>query len=271
MSSVAISGRPVQNDRKIRNENPIRFFVIVIAVLLLVLIGELVFHLVVSPRMTIKHVDFTVDPGLGLDNRALLTLTELGESPFFFGIDEGAIAARLEEYPLIRLARVEKSFPDKLKIAVWGRTPLAIALVSGSESTIPVTFDSEGVVFQIGESVAGYDLPVVSGLTFPDVRLGQRISRTLVTFLSDLERLRTDSPVLFNLISELKFVTKNRSGFEVVLFTKNYPVRIRIGSTIDSELMKRIVLVLDIVSQQDETFSGEIDFRTDDVVMRSKE
>ena len=271
MSSVAIAGRPIVDNRKVRNENPIRVFVIVIAILLLVLAAELIFHLLISPRMLIKRIDVSIDGSLLLDEQSLLAIAEVGNSPYYFEIDTESIVARLESYPPIRVAQVSKSFPDKLKISVWGRTPLVLALVEGESGTIPVTFDSEGVIFQIGESVANFDLPAVSGLTFASVRLGQRIARPLATFLDDLQRIRLVEPALFNLISEIKFVTKNHSGYEVILFAKSYPARVLVGSSIDAELMKRIVLVLDVLSQQEEQFTGEIDFRTNDIVMRERE
>ena len=239
-----------------------RVFLVLIAVLVVTLIMEVVFHLIIAPRLVVRHVDIIADSTVGLDEESLLTIAELSDAPYYFDVDPQAIEAKLETYPVIK---------DTLRIQVVGRQPLAIALVEKNGNAVPVAFDEDGVVFQIGSSVERLDLPVVSGLTFADVRLGQRIARPLTDFLKDLEHLRRDAPALFNLISEVKFVKKNRSGFEVVLFPRDYPVRILIGSDISVETMKRIVLVLDVFSRQGvDDRIAEIDFRTDDVVMRMK-
>ncbi len=272
MSSVVLSRRVADGRRRVPDERSVsRAFIVVIGVLLVILAAQIVFHLAIAPRLVVRHVEIITDGAIGLNDEALLTIADLSESPYYFDIDADAVAARLETYPLIKSATAEKVFPDKLRIRVVGRTPLAVALVEQEGGTVPVAFDEEGVVFQIGSSVEELDIPVVSGLTFPDVRLGRRIARPLTEFLADLERLRRDAPELFNLISEIKFVKKNRSGFEVILFPRDYPVRVRIGTGITEETMKRIVLILDVVARQgvDERIA-EIDFRTDEVVMRMK-
>lgn len=277
MSSIALIGRTYRQpgasnagtagERERSNRASMAFRVIIV-VLATMLAGELVFHLIVAPRLMIRQVDIVSDAELRLDDASLLAIAKLTEQPYYFSVDPVEVAERLESYASIQSARVEKAFPDTLKIRVTGRKPLAIALVEQSGRSVPVAFDREGVVFQIGTSVDEYDLPIVSGLTFADVRLGQRIARPLIGFLESLETLRISDPVLFSLISELKFVKKNRSDFEVVLFPRDYPIRVRLGSEISSDLMKRIVLVLDVFSRQGVDNIREIDFRTDDIVMQ---
>jgi cell division protein FtsQ len=271
MSSLALAETAIRR-RSGRNSTPnlTRTMVVVIAVLVFVLVVEIVFHLLVAPRLVVRNLEIVTDSTLGLDRDSLLTIAELGSDPFFFAVDVAAIASRLQSYPLIKSAAVERVFPDTLRIHVTGRKPLALALVNSGASTIPVAFDAEGVVFQIGMSVEELDLPVVSGLTFSDVRLGQRIARPLADYLRALGRLREHEPMLFSLISELEFVKKDRSGFEVVLYPKSYPVRVLLGSDIDGDMMKRVVLVLDVLSREGFETPGEIDFRTDEIVMRMR-
>ena len=49
-----------------------------------------------------------------------------------------------------------------------------------------------------------------------------------------------------NQISEIKFVNKNNSNHEVLLFPLNTKVRIRTENTINENLIKQIFVVLDI-------------------------
>jgi cell division protein FtsQ len=275
MSSIVLAGGAVGRREQTRSKpKASRFFIIAIIILSVVLVFELVFHLLVAPKMLVRNIQITSDSLLSLDDTSLLAIAELDKSIYYFDLETDAIATRLESYPLIKQARVEKAFPDTLKIYVTGRRPLGIALAAaettGEGRFTPVAFDDDGVIFQIGSSIENFDLPIISGLTFANVRLGQRIARPLTGFLSDLQRLRSAESELFNLISEVKFVKKNQTSFEVVLFLKDYPVRVLLGTTLDADLMKRIVLVLDVFSRKGFDDIREIDFRTEEIVMRVK-
>ncbi|MAG13930.1 MAG: cell division protein FtsQ [Spirochaetales bacterium] len=249
-----------------------RTFFVIIAALAFILTLELVFHLIVSPRLRVTHLRVFADRGLGLSDAEVLELAGIQGNEYFYAIDEANISKKISEYAPIKTATVKKEFPNTLKISVFPRTPLVLSLATLSGSSVPIALDEEGVVFQIGPSVYNHNLPVISGLTFQEVSLGQRVHRTLLGALEDLYALRATSPTLFSLISEIKFVKKNRTSFEVLLFPRDYRVRVRIGTRIDADLLREILLVLDVFSKQGIIKNlVEIDFRTDKAVARFKE
>ena len=272
MSSAALlSGLYRRGDTK-RRQIVRRVFLTIIGALLLILILELVFHLIISPRTRVTHLKIFADRGLGLSDSEVLELAGIQGDEYFFAVDELKVAEKISEYAPIKSATVEKVFPDTIEISVYPRTPLVLSVANVSGISVPIALDEEGVVFQIGASVNDHNLPVISGLTFQEVALGHRIHRALLGVLDDLYVLRAASPSLFNLISEIKFVKKNRTSFEVLLFPRDYRVRVRIGTRIDASLLREILLVLDVFSKQGVIENlAEIDFRTDEAVARFKE
>ena len=272
MSSIALLSGIYRRENPDSKRKIKRLFLFIILGLTVILILELLFHLVISPRLTISRIEIVAGRGLDLTDAEILELAGVGSDSYFYAVDEAEVAENLMAYAPILSATVVKVFPNSMKIAVTQRRPLAICLTEVDGETVPLVLDPEGVVFQIGVSVQNLDLPVISGLTFREIELGQRIHRSLVGFLEDLDALRASSPLLFSLISEVKFVTKNRSSFEVLLYPRDYRVMIRIGTGIDADTIKEILLVLDVFKSQGVLENlAEIDFRTDSPMVRFRE
>ncbi len=243
----------------------------VILVLVLIIVGELLFHFVISPRLVIKNI--SVESNLDLTEAEVLGMVGLRENVYFFSLDAGEIRKKLEAYPLIKRAAVEKHFPDSLKISVFGRQPLALAIAAGANGvSLPLAVDDEGVVFQIGSSITNYDLPVISGLKFSQVRVGTQLPGSLSSLIADLERLKRLFPDLFSIVSEVRVVPKEANQQELLLCLLTHSIKLRFGSSITGSSLKNAVMLLDLIEQQG--FSGnvqEIDFRTGEVVYRIKE
>jgi cell division protein FtsQ len=147
-----------------------------------------------------------------------------------------------------------------------------MALVNSGGMTIPVVFDEEGVIFEIGKSVSDYRIPVISGLKFAEIKLGLKLPEELAFYLSGLKKLKETTPSLFEQISELKFVNKNNSSYEVLLYPLNTKVRVRTENIINDNLVKQIFVVLDIIEKNGlEAEMNELDFRAGQVVFKTKE
>ena len=272
MSSIAMLNGLYRREAPQGGQRVRRLFSLIIGALGLILLLEIAFHLVVSPRLRLTKVEITVDRALSLSNAEILQLADIKGDEFFFSIDESLIAQRIESFAPVKSATVEKVFPNTLRIGVEQRKALAICLADVDGKTVPLAIDADGVVFQIGASVENLELPVLSGLTFNKVELGQRVSRGLLGFFRDLHDLEVSEPALFSLISEVKFVKKNRTTFEVLLFPRDYRVKVRIGQRISAGLVKDILLVLDVFAGQGIIEDlAEIDFRTDAPLVTFKE
>ncbi len=262
--------RPGQKKRKHRSIN--RFFLFITVILSIVLVAEIVFNFLIAPKLMIREIDIEADSTIHLSNNQIMDIAGIDKQLYYYSVNSREIAARLQENPLIKQAEVQKNFPDGLTITLLGREPLVIALVETDDATVPVSLDKEGVVFQIGESVTDYTLPVISGIKFSEIRLGMRIPAVLVPFLRKIELLQEKEPELVRVISEFRFVRKNSPDYEVIMYPRQYDIPVRIGVDIDEQLIKYLLMVLDVVSRDPSAdMIEEIDFRTNEIVYRFKE
>jgi cell division protein FtsQ len=247
-----------------------RIFSLIILFLILVMGLELLFHFVITEKLVIDHVEVSVEKGFPLSDDEILSVAGITGDECYFLVNKELIRQRLEAYPAIRSALVTKGFPNTVRLSLTMRKPLASAiLVSGGKSR-PVLFDEEGVAFYEGTSLGGEVLPVLSGDVLPaDMGLGDRLPREVISVLEDLKKLKASSPVLFGLISELKFVRKSGSGYEVLLYPSHHRIRIRLGQSLSEGTLKYVVMVLDVIAREGVAQDlEELDFRTGEIVYR---
>ncbi|RKX78413.1 MAG: hypothetical protein DRP87_06305 [Spirochaetes bacterium] len=258
--------KPEKNDR-----NTKKFLLYSISILFVILLGEILFQFIIAPRMLIEKIEIVTDDSFNLSDDEIMNIAGIRGKDFFLSVNTEKIKVNLEAYPLIKSANVLKIFPDTLKIELQAREPIAISLVNTEGITIPVAIDPEGVVFQIGSSISGWDLPVVSGVRFPDVKLGIKLPELLTPFLEDLQELKNSSYSLFSLISEIKFINKMDIDYEVVLFFNHSPIQVRIGNRLDETLLKYIMLLLDLTDRGELENIEEFDLRSGEVVFKTGE
>ncbi len=272
MSSIALLNS-LYNRGKAESGKRIRqVFSILVAVLAIILVAEILFHFVVSPKLRLTRIEVAAGGTFPLSDSAIIQLAGLSGDETFFEVNEAEISGRIASYAPVKAVTVEKVFPNALKINIVQREPLALSLSTVDGKSVPMMLDEDGVIFQIGASVTDFDLPALSGFTFSNVELGQRVNRALLGFFEDLKEFKERSPGMFTLISELKFVKKDRAGFEVLLYPRDYHVPVRIGSRISIDTMRQILLVLDVFANQGTLHTiEEIDFRTDNPLVRFKE
>ena len=250
---------------------PRSFFTILIILLSVVLILELVFHLVISPRLRINTIQ--IDPGRGVEisEESVLQAAGISERVHYFDIDPVTIENRLLDVPFIRTVDVERRFPDTLIISIVQREALAAIIIDKDQTSAPALIDREGVLFRLGAAnIEG--LPVISGVRFENPRAGMVLPEVLIQFLEDIERIKETSPVLLTLISEFKFIKKDASRYEVLLYPEHYRIPVRIGDRLDERTLNYVMMVLDVVLRQGLTADvKEIDFRSGDVAFRTRE
>ena len=101
----------------------------------------------VLPVLTVRHIIFQSDVALSEDE--LLAISGLQGTAYWHSLDTEKVRRRLEAYPLIRKAVVEKVFPDTVRMTVWGRQAVALVLADMGGRSLPVLVDDEGVVFKV--------------------------------------------------------------------------------------------------------------------------
>ena len=150
--------------------------------------------------------------------------------------------------------------------------PSSISTSDIEDFTVPVTLDREGVIFEMGEGVTDYDLPVISGLTFQNLKLGTKLPGMFIPYLSRLSAVKQSSDTLFEQISEIKFVEKTEGSFDVVIYPANSSIRIRTSSDIDDSLLQQMFTVLDVMEENGiDKQTDELDFRGGKIVYKVKE
>ena len=274
MSSIVFSTGFVDGEKKEYNSGlrKKRLYNMLLALLAALVLVEAAFQLYIAPGLTIDKIDVHCSATFPISNSDILKLAGLEGSLYYFSANTSQIENTLMQHPLIRSVKIEKHFPSSLSVYINERIPLAMALVNSGGRTIPVAFDEDGVIFEIGKSVSNYQLPVVSGLKFVDLRLGLRLPEELTSYLAELKVLRESNPLLFGQISELKFINKHKNDYEVLLYPSGSGIKVRTGSGISDSLVKQIFVVLDIIEKNGlKSEMTELDFRSGQVVFRVKE
>jgi len=237
-----------------------------IAVLSVVLVLELAFHLVAAPNLRLTKLVFSGDrPRTDAPAGALLGLRD---REYYFSVDEGALKARLEALPWVKEARVDKKFPDTLAIGLKVRRALAVSLVGGAVLAV----DEDGLVFEVRTDAQGLDVPVISGVAFESLKAGSRFPPTVKPLFDRLADLRRNQPGLFRMISEVQLRRNDRGSFDAILYPARTPIRIVLGDRWDQSTIQQMFVLLDLVVKQGWTAkTKEIDFRATPVVLRPRE
>lgn len=271
MADVLAGERYVSGETRPNRERATQRALIVIIVLLsVVLIGEIVYHLVLAPRLLISTVD--VEGDLPLTPDEIYDLAGIGIGTPYFAIDAAEAEARIESLPIVRDAQVELLFPDRISVTVQRRVALAAALAQTDSGTRALVFDDAGVVFRIGFEGAENGLPVVSGLRFASVEVGLQLPALVVDFLRELRALRVHHPGLYRLFSEYRIVQRNEYVYEVVLYPMHFALPVRIGTSIDADMVQYVMMMLDVLEREGRIDGlRELDFRSGEAVLRPRE
>ncbi len=252
----------------IRRRNPKHLVLgVLVGLLFLVFAGELVWMNLVAPRLVIRKISLESDLKL-TDGQLMEMLSIKGLS--WAQLDEKVLESRLESYPVIRKAQVVKVFPDTLRLFIYRRKPLAVVLVDSRNMSVPAVFDEEGYAVQVGGSSGSFNLPILSGLSFPLPALGARLPESLRPLLADLSSLRNDDSRLFGLVSEVEVVPRSGNGYDLRLYMNHVAVPVLIERKLDAETLRQAVLVLDVLASGEAGRIEEADIRGGHVVFRRR-
>ncbi|MBN2509647.1 MAG: FtsQ-type POTRA domain-containing protein [Spirochaetales bacterium] len=241
---------------------------IIIMALLLFFTGEVVYYLFLSRSMLIEEVHVDAPEGFALTNTQIVSLSGFSGAESVFSVDTAVMEARIESYPSVLDAVVKEQFPNKLLIHVIPRTPVAVLLAGDRVKAFCV--DQEGVLFRSPFPEEG--LPILSGVKTADVKFGDRIHGSLTPMLNGLENLRTNRPVIYNLLSEIKIQRLADREYDGWLYFSHSRVKARTDLDFAVEQMEHIVLMIDLVEKQGIAPGvEELDFRSGNVVLKMRE
>jgi len=238
---------------------------LIVAALVVLIVWEIILQVVIMPGLRIRTIEFSGDPVFTKER--FLELTGLEAEPLWFHVDEQALRERIELIATVRTAQVEKRFPDTLLITVESRKPLVQALLA-SESSM-VLIDVDGVAYEKAVPGVAWDLPVLSGIEFRDFQVGTKLPSFMGAFLRDLDELRVNAAALFRAFSEFRIIPQGDQDVEILVYSVERSVPVRISSHIDTQSATYILRVLRMLGDSRGFGSiKEIDFRSRDVIVK---
>jgi cell division septal protein FtsQ len=209
-----------------------------------------------------------------LSGEELLAWTGVASGANWFTLDEAALAANLASHPRIAKARVKKLFPNALYFDLTERSPVALIYARAAGGRLEAhCVDAEGVLFApAGELSGASELPVISGVEIRGLRYGMRLGAPFPQLLASIAELKASDPGLLSAVSEIRMVAREGSLPEALLYPSNYRMPVRIKPVLNAELLKSMMLVLDVMYARGLAPNVlELDFRSDTYVYTLKE
>jgi cell division protein FtsQ len=237
-----------------------RFIKIFIIVAAFCLGAELVWLLGVSPFRPFSKIDIT---GFDqIDRAEILSIAGISDTSSYFSTKTAEIENALMKISSLESARVFKFFPGRMRIVLEGRKPVAFALAGSENGTVPVVFDSHGVIYEVGGKSlqVGRMMPAISGLVIEDPVPGMRLPGLFVPFLKELEKIEMSAPELLSAVSEFRINRKLFDGFDLILYPAHKKIKVRM-SEINEDMLRYALLMVDVLSSRDDGI-GSLDFRS---------
>lgn len=277
--SQDFAGRGAEKQRVETGRRGERGLGILLASLALALLLAAAF-LVLPPTLRVKRLEVRGNTMMSADEVRQASL--MHETEYLFSANTAAMERALLQCPEVSSARVERVFPDALRISIVERAPVALVLVESEGRTEPVYLDSRGVAFAFASKAASSaarspalqsgELPLLTGFKFQDFRLGTALPQEYAPILASLAELEASSPALLSAFSEIKVVKPSLGEPELLLYPLHYRVPVRTGAALNEATLRSIILVLDVLGSRGLSNTlAEIDFRTGTVVYRIKE
>ena len=237
-----------------------QFLKIIILVMLLFLAGDSIYYLFIVPFNTTAKIQFSgIDTILEADMKKAVGLTGTEK---WGKLNKDVLLHRITSYPLVAEARVVKKYPDKVLIELAERKPVGVLLATVGGRTIPMEIDKTGTVFKVAAKQDRQALPIISGLSFQNIRAGMKVHKQLVPLFKQLELLQKKNPALLSEISEMKIEQKKYGGFDLILYPVRSHVKVRTDGTLNEDRLRYMILTLDVIRDLDlNTQIEELDVR----------
>jgi len=239
-----------------------KFLKALIVIAAICLAAELVWLLGITPFKPFLRIDISGPEGISRDE--IFARAGLTGTASYFSTDAGMMEKSLLSFNTIESVKVLKHFPDRLQIILEGRKAVASVLANVNGVTVPVFFDSQGVVFRIGRSegdeILSAKLPVVSGLVVENPYPGMRLPAMFITLFRELEKIQASAPALLEAVSEIRINRKAFDSFDIVLYPVHKRISVRL-SELNEDLLRYSILMVDVLASKDEGIES-LDFRS---------
>ncbi len=190
--------------------------------------------------------------GVDVEGNVLLSATEVeamvraSVPSGVFNADLAQIRAKLEGFPLIRQAKVVRLLPDRLRVTISERTPIAVArLADGNTACI----DEEGALFGNQDTWRGKAIPpLIKGVAEDGDRKNDVNRQLVLTYKRLIEELDQNEPPLSSRIDEVTFdpdqgVRLSLANSSIIVLLGRNDFRARLNAALD---------VIEAVNRRDE-------------------
>ena len=185
-----------------------------------------------NSKSKIKSIQFSKTKVLAPNNYKFL-LNEFSEDELS-KINIIEITEIIENHPYVKAARISNHYPNKIKIEIVEREPIAIL------NTDPIIMiDQDGYVLPFLNNMKNFDLPILTNFNFDKNKenFGAKISSTKINeAIGWLYNIQENYKYLYGNLSELKITSSD----EIELILSDYPTRILLGQ---SEIETRIKIL----------------------------
>ena len=151
-----------------------------------------------------------------------------------YDLNVNELSKVFEDNHYIKAARVSKHFPDKIKIEIVERNPIAV--VNNNE---PILIDENGIILPNNKHAFKKIIPFLSGFNqnkLSYINGEKTTSPKLNEAISLLKKIKEKNQSLYKNISEMVL----NGDKEFVLVLVDYPTKINLGS---SDLYKKIQII----------------------------
>lgn len=155
-----------------------------------------------------------------LDPQAVIQQAKIPAGANILSLDLNAVSRRLANHPWIAAALISREIPDRIRIEIEERLP--VALVRGQQFYL---MDPQGICFAIAVPSEHVGLPIITGLDPDTIGPGRSLPREFTVLIEDLYRvcqLKMD----WRLISEIRWA--NHTGLSI--FTVQGGIQVNLGS-----------------------------------------
>ncbi len=181
--------------------------------------------LLTSPLLQVTRIQ--VNGCQQLDPQAVIQQAEIPSGVNILSLDLDEVRNRLTQHPWIAAAAVSREIPDRIRIEIEERKP--VALVKGHQFYL---VDQQGTCFARAAPSEYAGLPIITGLDPGTLGSGCNLPREFTVLLENLYR-ETQLKLPWRLISEIRwnrnaglsFFTA-RGGIQVDLGSEDYGIRI---------------------------------------------
>jgi len=212
-------------------------------------------------RTSLRVENIEIDGAHILPHHLLLAAVKVPTQSLLDTVDLYYIQKRLEEQPFIRSARVNRSYPDAIRVEITEREPVACIGIPGLHF-----LDAEAVLLPPVETAVPLDLPFISGIYgLKGAKTGSVLNNDEVHAAIDLLRtaIEVDSS-LYHFISEVNM----QNGGDIQLTTTDPAVSIIVGR---EDIMKKLLVFQafwgQFVKSEDVQKVQHFDLRFDDRVI----